>query len=298
MAAGAASTIGAAIAARLADGRLHLQHGPIDLVIACDGPTGEIAAAYRQAEDRFQGILAALVDELPILRAPIGGLYPLAKGPVARRMVAAVWPYRVEFITPMAAVAGAVADEVLAAMVAGRRLARAYVNNGGDIALHLDRDESYRIGVVGSELDAAIDGMVVIPAASGMRGVATSGWGGRSLSRGIADAATVLAASGAAADAAATMVANACNIDHPAIRRRPAHAVVDDSDLGALPITVAVGPLEPGAIDAALAAGRAEAERLRRVGLIDGAMLVLQKRSCATGALALGTTGGRIAAGG
>ncbi len=37
----------------------------------------------------------------------------------------------------MAAVAGAVADHILAAMIAGRRLAKAYVNDGGDIALHL-----------------------------------------------------------------------------------------------------------------------------------------------------------------
>ena len=53
-------------------------------------------------------------------------------------MHAAVAPFAEEsFITPMAAVAGAVADEILQAMRRAAPLARAYVNNGGDIALHL-----------------------------------------------------------------------------------------------------------------------------------------------------------------
>jgi ApbE superfamily uncharacterized protein (UPF0280 family) len=202
-------------------------------------------------------------------------------------MVAAVWPHRRVFITPMAAVAGAVAEEVLEAMVAGRRLARAYVNNGGDIALHLASGVSFKIGVAGSDFDAAIDGVATIAAASTVRGIATSGWGGRSLSLGIADAATVLARSAAAADAAATLVANACNVDHPDIRRRPARDVVDDSDLGDLPATVAVGKLPEAAISTALDSGMAEAERSRRAGLIEAAMLVLQGRTRVIGSLVL-----------
>ena len=66
-----------------------------------------------------------------------------------------------------------------------------------------------------------------------MRGVATSGWRGRSFSLGIADAVTVLAATAAAADAAATIIANAVDLPgHPAIARRPASELEDDSDLG------------------------------------------------------------------
>ena len=92
--------------ARLPDGRLHLQHGPIDLVIEAVGEREEVEAAYRQAWERFQDILQPLVDELSMLRAPVGPGYPLVRGPVAKRMVAAVWPHRNVFITPMAAVAG------------------------------------------------------------------------------------------------------------------------------------------------------------------------------------------------
>ena len=275
------------VAARLPDGRLHLQHGPIDLIIATEGAAGEVEAAYDQAVLRFADVLETLVGELKLLRAPVSMEYPLARGPVARRMIAAVWPHRQVFITPMAAVAGAVADEVLAAMVVGRKLTRCYVNNGGDIALYLVPGASFKIGVVGSDFDAAIDGVATIVAAGPVRGVATSGWGGRSLSLGIADAATVLARSAAAADAAATLVANACNVDYPAIHRRPARDVIDDSDLGDLPVTVAVGTLPETAISAALDAGAAEADRLRRTGLIESAMLVLQGRTRIVGSLAL-----------
>ena len=106
-----------AIAARLGDGRLHLQHGPIDLIIETFGAAGEVERAYGQAIARFGDILLTLVSELPILRRPVGDAYPLLHGPVARRMAEAVWPHRAVYITPMAAVAGAVADEMLQALL-------------------------------------------------------------------------------------------------------------------------------------------------------------------------------------
>lgn len=261
-----------AIAARMSDGRLHLQHGPIDLIIEAFGTPGEVEGAYRQAADRFGDILPALVGELPMLRRPVGDAYPLLKGPVARRMVEAVWPYRDLFITPMAAVAGAVADEVLQAMHAGRSLDKAYVNNGGDIAIHLNPGQSLRAGIFARALDGAVDLAHDRP----VRGIATSGWRGRSFSLGIADSATILAATAAAADAAATVVANAVNIDHPAIERRPARDLDPDSDLLDVPVTVAVGSLPRPLIDKALAHGAAEARQLRLRGLIESAALSVQ----------------------
>src|SRR6185295_10369000 len=108
------------------------------------GRADEIAAAYRQAVQGFGDILEVLARELAVLRSPVGTFPPRLEGPVARRMAAAVWPYRRVFITPMAAVAGAVADEMLQAMLAGRDLEKAYVNNGGDIAIHLAPGHSLR----------------------------------------------------------------------------------------------------------------------------------------------------------
>ncbi|RZW12583.1 MAG: UPF0280 family protein, partial [Rhodobacteraceae bacterium] len=90
-----------AVAKRLSGGRLHLQHGPIDLIVTADG---ERVAAFDAAERRFRAILGELVSELPGLRRPITGTR--FHSPVARRMADAVRPHHDHaFITPMAAVA-------------------------------------------------------------------------------------------------------------------------------------------------------------------------------------------------
>ena len=270
----AAPRPGGARAARLTDGRLHLQHGPIDLLIGIEAEAAEVAAAEAQAVAGFAGVLETLVSELPLLRTPLGVNPPALRGPVAQRMLAACWPHRATYITPMAAVAGAVADAVMQALGAGRRLRRAWVNNGGDIALLLAPGEHFRVGLAGIE-DGALHGSLRVEAADPWRGVATSGWRGRSQSLGIADAVTVVAADAAAADAAATLVANAVNAEHPAVRRAPARSLRDDSDLGDLPVTVAVGPLPPATVAEALARGLAEARCMRAAGLLGAACLRL-----------------------
>ncbi|MGB3147751.1 MAG: UPF0280 family protein [Paracoccaceae bacterium] len=257
-----------------ADGRLHLQEGPIDLIIEAWGDAGAKSAAYQRAAARFSGLLAGLVAELPALRQPVGHRpAPVLKGPVARRMAAAVAPYQPLFITPMAAVAGAVAEEVLAALV-GPGIDRAYVNNGGDIALFLGPGESLTSAI------AARPGMgerLTVHADSPVRGIATSGWRGRSFSLGIADAVTVLAPTPAMADAAATVIANAVDLPgHPMIGRRPACAIKAESDLGQRRVTVAVGPLTDAERDSALSAGLVAARAAADRGLIVAAALFLQ----------------------
>lgn len=270
------------VRATLPDGRPHFQHGPIDLVLDAHGAPREVRAAFEQAWQRFAGILETLVAELALLRAPLAAAYPLARGPVARRMVAAVWPHRRVFITPMAAVAGAVADEVLAAMTASRRLARAYVNDGGDIALHLAPRQHFDGGTVADPRRPALDATFRITSEQPVRGIATSGWRGRSQSLGIADAVTVLARTGAEADAAATLVANAVTVAHPAVRRLPARQIKEDSDLGDLPVTVGVDLLPRVAVDAALDAGLAAAAQMQHAGLIEAAFLRLQGQARST----------------
>jgi ApbE superfamily uncharacterized protein (UPF0280 family) len=174
----------------------------------------------------------------------------------------------------MAAVAGSVADHLIGCY---RRpgIARAYINNGGDIALHLARSERWRVGVVSKVHAPQVDADLTVEGLSPWRGVATSGWRGRSLSLGIADSVTVIGADAAAADAAATVIANHVNLDHPAIRRRPACEVRDGSDLGDLPVTVAVDALSREAIGSALANGLAVANALRAKGHIAHALLSL-----------------------
>ncbi|WP_112320374.1 UPF0280 family protein [Oceanibium sediminis] len=252
---------------QLSGGRLHLHHGPIDVILKVTGPNA--AAAMLAAVRRFESVLEELAGELPDLRRPA----PVAlKGAIARRMAAAVDPLSEDFITPMAAVAGAVADTLVATAVAAGGVTRAYANNGGDIALHLDPDQHYSAAIAGVP-----GGTVTLAALSPVRGVATSGWKGRSHSLGIADAVTVLAASAARADAAATMIANATDApDHPAITRVPACTLSPDSDLGARPVTRDVPLLDPATRAQALERGLARARRYLAGGLIDSALIHLQ----------------------
>lgn len=263
--------------------RLHLQHGPIDLVIGAFGTGDAGARAYDNAVSCFQDILSVLVSELDELRRPLGPAHPLFRGPVARRMAAACWPYRNVYITPMAAVAGAVADEIMAAMLSGNDLRKAYVNNGGDIALHIAPGETLRSAIVCNPDHPHLDAVATLDATQPSRGIATSGWRGRSFSLGIADAVTVLAENAAMADAAATIIANAVNCDHPAIERTAANSLRDDTDLGELPVTVNVGALPIFAVEEALSSGAQVAEDLRRRGLIHAAFLLLQGRSRVVG---------------
>lgn len=260
----------------LPDGRrLHMNHGPIDLIVEVFGEAGEVRAAYRQAAARFRTILEELVAELPGLRQPATIDVPRRfAGAAARRMEHAVIPLAEDFITPMAAVAGAVADEMLAAMVSGRRLEKAYVNDGGDIAVHLSPGAEMKAAIAGTA--HGLEDRITLRFGDPVRGIATSGWRGRSFSLGIADAVTVLARSAAEADAAATIVANAVDLPgHPAVARRPACELAPDSDLGRRPVTTAVGRLSAADRGQALDAGWIVAEDLRRRGLIESAALFL-----------------------
>lgn len=267
--------------ALLPDGRrLHLQDGPIDLVIEGCGARAAVEIAYAAAAETFTGLLDQLCDELPQLRRRAAAGSPAPNGVVARRMHAAVAPYAdVHFITPMAAVAGAVAEEVLAAMTRAAPLDRAYVNNGGDIALHLSPGQRFTVGLVASLAPPTLAGRTVVDAGSNVRGIATSGRQGRSFSLGIADAVTVLGRTAAEADAAATMVANAVDLPgHPGILRVPACDIQPDSDLGERPVTRGVAALSPDEVTRALDAGAAYARELVSRGLIEGAALHLQGR--------------------
>lgn len=270
--------------ARLPGARLHFQHGPIDIVIGADGDARAIEAAHEAAWRRFATILDELVAELPALRRPVGEACPV-EGVVARRMWQACHPFRDRFVTPMAAVAGSVAQELVAAYDRDG-VSRAWVNNGGDIALHLAPGSSVTVGLyadlarfdpVAAGASLATDAQFTVTPELPVRGVATSGWRGRSFSLGIADSVTVLAATAAQADAAATMIANAVDLADPRIVRRPARDLRDDSDLGQRLVTVDVPPLGDAPVREALAAGAARARELRDAGLCHDAILVCQQ---------------------
>jgi hypothetical protein len=264
--------------ALLSDGkRLHLQDGPIDLIIEAGEQKAAVRVAYEAAISRFTGLLDELCTELGELRKAAAPQRCLLKGIVARRMHAAVAPFAADhFITPMAAVAGSVAEEILGVMVKVAELDRAYVNNGGDIALHVVQGQHFDIGLIDRPDRLGLMRTMTIGANDASRGIATSGRHGRSFSRGIADAVTVLAGTASQADAAATIIANAVDLPgHPAIVRCPAQDLQPDSDLGLRLVTREVGQLSYQDIETALEAGATSARALLAKGLIEAAALRL-----------------------
>jgi uncharacterized protein len=285
--------------ARLSNGRWHFQHGPIDIVIGAEGDATAVESAHESAWLRFETVLTELVGELPALRAPVRGPCTL-RGVIACRMWLACRPYHSKFITSMAAVAGSVAQELVGCYERDG-ITRAWVNNGGDIALHLAPGASVKVGLFAElgRFDPAslaktgnlpVDADFEVRADMPVRGIATSGWRGRSYSLGIADSVTALARTAAMADAAATVIANAVNIDDASldgarIERRPASELKDDSDLGDTLVTVDVPRLSTASIDDALSRGRQCACELQREGLIHSAILVCQHRFVAVQAL-------------
>lgn len=260
----------------LPDGRrLHLNDGPIDLVIEAEGVWPAVSAAYEAAERRFATILDELCGELVLLRQPTA---KKPNGITAQLMWQATLPFAEEcFITPMAAVAGSVAEEILAAMTQAADLERAFVNNGGDIALHLASGSSFRIGLIDRPDQPSLFGTAEIAEEDRVRGIATSGWRGRSFSLGIADAVTVLAESASRADAAATVIANDVDLPgHPSITRIPACDIQPDNDLGMRRVTRGVGALSMDEISRALSRGLRTAQQLMDRGLVTAAALHLK----------------------
>ena len=284
---------------QLSDQKWHLQHGPIDLIVQAEGDPCAVEMAHAHAWDRFQNVLNELVAELPTLKTAIepGARQNPCTGETARQMWQAAQAHASllpnGFITPMACVAGAVAQEMLKSYAHGS-ISRAWINNGGDIALHLTPGTHVDIAwvthperaIVSSLLESAsamlphslrtVDGQFRVDHRMPVRGVATSGWRGRSFSFGIADSVTVLAATAAQADVAATLIANAVNIDNARIQRRRADSLRDDTDLGARLVTVDVPPLHAQQLQQALEYGLDCARDMQSRGLIHAAFLSCQ----------------------
>jgi ApbE superfamily uncharacterized protein (UPF0280 family) len=263
----------------LPDGRrLHLHDGPIDIILEAFGRAEAIQTAYRAAAERFVCVLDELCRELALLRQPYSADALQPTGVIAKRMAEAVASYSDwTFITPMAAVAGAVAEEILGAMTRTAHLERAYVNDGGDIAVYLAPGERFAVGMVDGPDHPSLFGTATLDLSEPVRGIATSGWRGRSFSLGIADAVTVLGKSASTADAAATIIANAVDLPgHPNIRRVPARELAPDSDLAEILVTQDVGNLDQVEVLTALDNGEAMARKLLEKDLICAAALRLR----------------------
>ena len=255
------------------DNRLFLQHGPINIVLEAFGIDKNLA--YRNVKKYFETILDQLVLDLALLKKEVV-LNRKFNNKISQSMQDATERFTPTFITPMAAVAGSIADNILRVLINDTNLEKAYVNNGGDVSFYLNENQTIKSSL------AAVPNMIAeIKYKDKSRGIATSGWRGKSFSRGIADSVTVLAENAAMADAAATMIGNAVDIyNHPKIKKRPANEIYEDSDLENLLITVEVGNLTKFEIKEALKNGYQTALQYVQKDLINTALIQLSEFFC------------------
>jgi len=192
--------------------------------------------------------------------------------PLALEMVSSALAVGDADLTPMAAVAGTIADAV-ADYLADRGMTKAIVNNGGDIAIRLRGENSATVGIREDVQANDFSHVIRLGPERSAWGVATSGLGGRSLTRGIASAATVIAHKASVSDAAATAVANASFVEDPQVIQEYAEQIDPATDIPGILVTCEAGPLRHETTSLAVQRALERANALMERGVITGAFV-------------------------
>ncbi len=229
-------------------GAIMAQWGPMRLHISSFvGKVPQLKMNRLAAEKAFD-CLAAVARIKGLVQRPWKNIRQMPGEQPALRMLESVKAVGNMSLTPMAAVAGAISDEV-ADFLFQRGMTRVIVNNGGDIAVRLTAPNTVRVGLRERVNEQEFDRAVLLAVPTGKEraafGVATSGLGGRSLTCGIASAVTVIARTASLADAAATAIANASFVKAPGVIRRLAEEMDLQTDIPGIPVTVEAKDLDP-----------------------------------------------------
>ena len=259
----------------LPGGSVLAESGPMRLVISASiGKVVQTKTALRAAEESY-GFLERVARHRKFLGRQFLETRQQITDPLALKMISSVLTIGDEDLTPMAAVAGTIADEV-ADFLFELGMTKVVVDNGGDVAIRADREDPVTVGIRPDVNDRAVSYVIGLDPDLRSHGVATSGLGGRSLTRGIASAATVVARTASLADAAATAVANASFLEDEQVLRRPAEEIDPYTDIAGLDITVTVGPLSEEMKSRAVSQSIRRAEDLVQQGVILGAFVAVQ----------------------
>ena len=255
--------------------------GPMRLVIRAWNKDQPQISPARQAAQESISYLERIARCRPLLSRPWPRIKDLCDDELAQRMITSVMTIGDGDLTPMAAVAGTIADAV-ADWLFERGLTRVIVDNGGDIAVRLAEGEEVTVGVRPYVASPLITHVIRLGPRHSAWGVTTSGMGGRSFTRGIASAVTVLADKASTADAAATAVANACVVEDEGIFQLPAEKIDPNSDLTGMLITTEVGPLSMEQRLKAIKSAQEKAEYLVQKKAIIGALIALENQFVVT----------------
>ena len=259
----------------LSGGSVLAESGPMKLVISASiGKIVQTKMALRAAEESF-GFLERVARHRKFLGRHFLESRGEIKDSLVLKMIDSVMMVGDEDLTPMAAVAGTIADGV-ADFLFERGMTKVVVDNGGDVAIRADREDPITVGIRPDINDRTVSHVIGLDPGFRSHGVATSGLGGRSLTRGIASAATVVARTASLADAAATAVANASFLVDEQVLRRPAEELDPYTDIPGLDVTVKVGPLPEETKSSAVSKAIRRAEELVRREVILGAFVAVQ----------------------
>ncbi|MGE5840127.1 MAG: UPF0280 family protein [Deltaproteobacteria bacterium] len=259
----------------LPGGSVLAESGPMRLVISASvGKVVQTKLALRAAEQSF-GLLERVASHRNFLGRQFLEYRKEMKDPLVQRMIDSVIMVGDRDLTPMAAVAGTLADEV-ANFLFERGMTKVVVDNGGDVAVRTDQEEPITVGIRPDVNDRTVSYVIRLDPLIRSHGVATSGLGGRSLTRGIASAATTIARTASLADAAATAVANASFLEDEQVQRRPAEELDPYTDIAGLDVTVKVGALSEEKKSRALSQAIRRAEDLVQREVILGAFVAVQ----------------------
>jgi ApbE superfamily uncharacterized protein (UPF0280 family) len=249
--------------------------GPMRLAIRAWQNSRPQIALCRQAAEASFAYLEAVAKHRSVLSGFPENIKALPENKLAQRMIESVRAIGDMDLTPMAAVAGTIADAV-ADWLFGRGLTKVVVDNGGDIAIRLAAGEAATVGIRPRIDCLDISHIADLNDRRSSWGVTTSGRGGRSFTRGIASAVTVIAESASIADAAATAIANACFVEDSSIVQMSAEQMDPNTDLKGLAVTIDVGPLSADKKIQALETALSKANALCRQECIVGALIALE----------------------
>ncbi|OPY00052.1 MAG: hypothetical protein A4E60_02500 [Syntrophorhabdus sp. PtaB.Bin047] len=254
---------------------MYVEVGPASLVIRGEKNGKAYAFLRREVESLVAGILRDIRECLPVLKQKALRIRNVSALPeVAKRMTAAAKMVDETTLTPMAAVAGAVADMVKEHFTA-RGLDLLMVNNGGDLSICNATGRTLTVGI-GDIMTGKATPYVIRLADMREVGLATSGFGGRSLTLGIADTVTAIAGTGAVADAAATYICNCTTVETDGVIHRKARLIDPGTDIPDEDVTIEVGPLTNALVADALANGLKSARDLTDRSVIDYAVMALR----------------------
>jgi len=256
----------------LRPGLIKLDYGPMQMTLQAECQGTPLTEVAQNGAERAIAILRELADYKQIAVLPQCKLKNLDSLPlILQTMITAVRQSGDDTLTPMAAVAGSIAG-LTADFIAANGATKVIVNNGGDLAIRLSDDETTTVGIAPA-IGSAYTHTIRLRAGDGIGGIATSGLGGRSFTKGIASAAVVAAATAGLADACATSLANSTYIPHQNIKVTFAEQLDPDTDIAGHQVVTEVGPLPPEILQQALYAGWEKANGWFNSGQIIGAAL-------------------------